>query len=129
MTVRCCSIYPWQFRFLRICNIVEVTFLRGQTSYGDSIEDEWLIVYLLRELSKQFSSLWIKVVDSDGEFLLVEAANALPRWLNPEIADNRVNLCLMNPAYQKLIRLTFYIGLAPQWQTCYHPPSTCSSRR
>jgi hypothetical protein len=29
-------------------------------------------------------------VDTDGEFLLIEAANALPRWLNPEIADNRV---------------------------------------
>lgn len=54
------------------------------------MEDEWLIVYILRELSKQFPDLWIKVVDTDGEFLLIEAANALPRWLNPEIADNRV---------------------------------------
>jgi hypothetical protein len=54
------------------------------------VEDEWLVVYLLRELSKRFESLWIKVVDTDGEFLLIEAANALPRWLNPEIADNRV---------------------------------------
>ncbi|KAI9822426.1 MAG: hypothetical protein M1827_000145 [Pycnora praestabilis] len=65
-------------------------YLRGRTNYGDSVEDEWLIVYLLRELSKQFSDLWTKVVDTDGEFLLIEAANALPRWLNPEIADNRV---------------------------------------
>ena len=54
------------------------------------MEDEWLIVYLLRELSKQFIDLWIKVIDTDGEFLLIEAANALPRWLNPDIADNRV---------------------------------------
>lgn len=60
------------------------------TNYGDSVEDEWLIVYLLRELSKQFIDLWIKVIDTDGEFLLIEAANALPRWLNPDIADNRV---------------------------------------
>lgn len=29
-------------------------------------------------------------MDSDGQFLLVEAANVLPRWLNPEVADNRV---------------------------------------
>jgi len=64
--------------------------LRGLTNYGDSVEDEWLIVYILRELSKKFQDLWIKVVDTDGEFLLIEAANALPRWLNPEIADNRV---------------------------------------
>ncbi|KFY88223.1 hypothetical protein V500_06464 [Pseudogymnoascus sp. VKM F-4518 (FW-2643)] len=64
--------------------------LRGLTNYGDSVEDEWLIVYILRELTKQFPDLWVKVVDTDGEFLLIEAANALPRWLNPEIADNRV---------------------------------------
>jgi SGT1 protein len=65
-------------------------YLHGRTSYGDSVDDEWLIVFILRELSKQFPKLWIKVVDTDGEFLLIEAANALPRWLNPEIADNRV---------------------------------------
>jgi hypothetical protein len=65
-------------------------YLHGLTNYGDSVEDEWLIVYILKELSSRFPNLWIKVVDTDGEFLLIEAANALPRWLNPEIADNRV---------------------------------------
>jgi len=65
-------------------------YLHGLTNYGDSVEDEWLIVYILRELSRRYPELWIKVVDTDGEFLLIEAANALPRWLNPEIADNRV---------------------------------------
>ncbi|KAI9834216.1 MAG: hypothetical protein M1819_003054 [Sarea resinae] len=67
-----------------------LTFLQGRTNFGDSVEDEWLIVYILRELSKKFEALWIRVVDTDGEFLLIEAANALPRWLNPEVADNRV---------------------------------------
>ena len=66
-------------------------YLRGLTNYGDSVEDEWLIVYILRELSSRFPQIWIKVVDTDGEFLLAEAANALPRWLTPEIADNRVD--------------------------------------
>jgi hypothetical protein len=66
-------------------------YLRGLTNYGDSVEDEWLIVYILKELSKRFPELWVKVVDTDGEFLLIEAAHALPRWLNPEIADNRVS--------------------------------------
>ncbi|TKA75035.1 hypothetical protein B0A49_02182 [Cryomyces minteri] len=64
--------------------------LRGRTNFGDSVADEWLVVYLLRELSKEFSDAWIRVYDTDGEFLLIEAANALPRWLNPEIAENRV---------------------------------------
>ncbi|KAK5016925.1 hypothetical protein LTR60_002171, partial [Cryomyces antarcticus] len=67
-----------------------IPVLRGRTNFGDSVADEWLIVYLLRELSKKFSDAWIRVYDTDGEFLLIEAANALPRWLNPEIAENRV---------------------------------------
>ncbi|OAL46211.1 SGT1-domain-containing protein [Pyrenochaeta sp. DS3sAY3a] len=64
--------------------------LRGQTNYGDSVADEWLIVYFLRELSKEFRDAWIRIYDSDGEFLLIEAAKALPKWLNPEVAENRV---------------------------------------
>lgn len=67
-----------------------VTSLRGRSNYGDSIEDEWVIVYVLRELTKKHKDIWVRVVDSDGEFLLVEAAGALPAWVEPEIADNRV---------------------------------------
>ncbi|KAF6235546.1 hypothetical protein HO173_006229 [Letharia columbiana] len=66
------------------------SFLQGRTNYGDSVEDEWLILYILRELSKQFPKIWIRTADTDGQFLLIEAANVLPRWLNPEIADFRV---------------------------------------
>ncbi|KAK5697733.1 hypothetical protein LTR17_023850 [Elasticomyces elasticus] len=64
--------------------------LRGRTDFGDSVADEWLIVYLLLELSKRCPEIWIRVYDTDGEFLLIEAANSLPKWLNPEIAENRV---------------------------------------
>ncbi|KAL8696217.1 MAG: hypothetical protein Q9224_002910 [Gallowayella concinna] len=67
-----------------------LSFLQGRTNFGDSVEDEWLVVYLLRELSRQYPDSWVRVCDSDGEFLLVEAADALPKWLNPEIAENRV---------------------------------------
>lgn len=69
-----------------------MTILKGQTEYGDSAEDEWVIVWLLRELTKRFPELWVKVNDHDGEFLLIEAAGALPDWLEPEVADNRVRL-------------------------------------
>ncbi|TKA69890.1 hypothetical protein B0A55_07521 [Friedmanniomyces simplex] len=68
----------------------QVQHLRGRTEFGDSVADEWLVVYLLLELSKQFQDAWIRVYDTDGEFLLIEAANALPKWLNPEIAEHRV---------------------------------------
>ena len=49
-----------------------------------------MIVYLLRELTKRHKDIWAKVADSDGQFLLVEAAGVLPAWLEPEVADNRV---------------------------------------
>ncbi|KAJ5590924.1 hypothetical protein N7450_004896 [Penicillium hetheringtonii] len=84
--------YIWQresFR-LEIKKDDGITSLHGRTNYGDSIEDEWVIVYILRELSKRHSDIWIKVTDSDGEFLLIEAAGQLPSWLEPEVADNRV---------------------------------------
>ncbi|RDL32505.1 Uncharacterized protein BP5553_08961 [Venustampulla echinocandica] len=84
--------YIWQrdgFK-LEVENSKGLMYLHGLTNYGDAVDDEWLVVYLLRELSNRYSDLWIRVVDVDGEFLLIEAANALPRWLNPEIADHRV---------------------------------------
>ncbi|KAF3906380.1 hypothetical protein ABW20_dc0104545 [Dactylellina cionopaga] len=67
-----------------------VAYLQGRIEFGESIDDEWFTVFLLREISKKFSQLWIHVVDTDGEFLLIEAAHALPKWLSPEVADNRV---------------------------------------
>lgn len=44
---------------------------------------------MIRELTTQYSTLWARVSDSDGEFLLVEAANVLPKWLSPENDSNR----------------------------------------
>ena len=73
-----------------ICNGAGSSLLRGRTEYGDSVEDEWVVVWLLRELTKNFKDLWIKIADGDGEFLLIEAAGTLPRWLEPEVAENRV---------------------------------------
>ena len=66
------------------------SYLHGRTEYGDSIEDEWVIVWLLRELTRSFPYLWAKVTDSDGEFLLIEASGTIPEWLEPEVAENRV---------------------------------------
>ena len=33
-----------------------------------------------------------RVNDSDGEFLLIEAADYLPKWINPDTATNRVSV-------------------------------------
>ncbi|GAB1317272.1 hypothetical protein MFIFM68171_07482 [Madurella fahalii] len=86
--------YIWQrepFKLeTKILKGLGLPYLQGTTHYGDNVEDEWLIVYLLRELSKSFANLWIRVSDSDGEFLLIEAAKVTPKWLSPENDSNRV---------------------------------------
>ncbi|KAH8645620.1 SGT1 protein-domain-containing protein [Xylariales sp. PMI_506] len=92
LTQRLTRDYIWQRDGLQleVKNESGHTYLHGTSYYGDSVEDEWLIVYLLRELTKSYDNLWVRVFDGDGEFLLVEAANVIPSWLNPEIDNNRV---------------------------------------
>lgn len=62
----------------------------GKTHFGDNIEDEWFIVYLIKNITKQFPELAARVEDNDGEFILIEAADFLPKWLKPENSCNRV---------------------------------------
>ncbi|XP_063020341.1 protein ecdysoneless homolog [Melospiza melodia melodia] len=63
--------------------------LGGTAEFGDNVEDEWFIVYLLREMSRELPGLAASIDDNDGEFLLIEAADFLPKWLNPESSENR----------------------------------------
>uniref|UniRef100_A0A8C9XF48 Ecdysoneless homolog (Drosophila) n=1 Tax=Sander lucioperca TaxID=283035 RepID=A0A8C9XF48_SANLU len=64
----------------------------GRTQFGDNVEDEWFIVYLLQQITEAFPELAARVEDNDGEFLLIEAADYLPKWLNPDNSENRVFL-------------------------------------
>ncbi|CAI7602094.1 unnamed protein product [Penicillium palitans] len=84
--------YIWQREAFKLEITKEdgITSLQGRTTFGDSIEDEWVIVYFLRELTKRHKDIWVKVADGDGEFLLIEAAGTLPAWIEPDVADNRV---------------------------------------
>ncbi|KAH7949590.1 hypothetical protein HPB49_012548 [Dermacentor silvarum] len=87
--------YIWQDEQFNLC-VVDAQrdgvppHLEGSTYFGDNVEDEWFIVYLLYELTKDDKDLVVKVEDTDGEFLLIEAAEHLPKWLNPETSENRV---------------------------------------
>lgn len=66
--------------------------LHSNTCFGDNIEDEWFIVHLLLEISKQFKDVIIQVMDNDGDFLLIEAADFLESWVNPGNTTNRVSV-------------------------------------
>ena len=52
------------------------------------LDDEWLLVSLLADLTR-IERVACRVTDSDGEFLLVDAADHLPDWLEPDSAVGR----------------------------------------
>ncbi|XP_041032568.1 protein ecdysoneless homolog isoform X2 [Carcharodon carcharias] len=62
----------------------------GVTNFGDNVDDEWLIVYLIQQVTKEFPEFVASIEDNDGDFLLIEAAEHLPKWLNPDTSANRV---------------------------------------
>ncbi|XP_068654766.1 protein ecdysoneless homolog [Aristolochia californica] len=85
------SDYIWQHEpFHLSVSSDPIPHFHGKTRFGDNLEDEWFVVFLLFHVSRAFPSLSIQVFDSDGQFLLIEAAFSLPRWLNPETSENRV---------------------------------------
>lgn len=68
----------------------------GICDYGDNVDDEWFIVYLLGALTKLYPmKLSAQIYDADGEFLLIHAANFLPTWAQSagdNCMKNRVHL-------------------------------------
>lgn len=66
--------------------------LASNTNFGDNLEDEWFIVYLVLELTKRCEDLIVQIKDNDGDFLLIEAADYLPAWVRPENSENRVSV-------------------------------------
>ena len=63
----------------------------GKVSVGDNVEDEWFIISLLFYLSEKIPDIVIQINDQDGEILLIESADYLPKWAQePDLAKNRV---------------------------------------
>ncbi|XP_022751134.1 protein ecdysoneless homolog [Durio zibethinus] len=84
------SSFIWQHQpFTLTISFQPFPHLHGHLRFGDNLNDEWFTVFLLFQISLSFPSLSIHVHDSDGEFLLIESAYHLPRWLNPENSQNR----------------------------------------
>ncbi|KAK9836917.1 hypothetical protein WJX74_011048 [Apatococcus lobatus] len=64
--------------------------LFGSLSFGENSEDEWFLVWLLQQITSRIRGAAARIRDEDGEFLLIEAAHALPRWLQPDTSLERV---------------------------------------
>ena len=87
--------YMWHKDSLRVKVIVpedkSPIYLGGVLEFGDCVDDEWFVVSLLYEVSKQIPRISISVTDTDGQFLLIEASSAdIPDWIGPENSENRV---------------------------------------
>ncbi|KAL9543653.1 hypothetical protein MBANPS3_008012 [Mucor bainieri] len=67
-------------------------FLFGASRFGDCVNDEWFIVYILKIVSSLVPDSVISLVDNDGDVLLIEAALDIPAWLDPSNSQNRVYL-------------------------------------
>ena len=73
-----------------VLNVQDAQKLHGKVIIGDNVEDEWYIISLLFYLSEKLPVV-IQVHDQDGEILLIESADYLPKWAQePELAQNRV---------------------------------------
>jgi len=82
--------YLWhRDRFILEPCLEDVPHLAGHLRIGDGTEDEWYVVHLLRHLSLSRRDVSCRVVDADGELILIEAALATPRWVSPSNAENR----------------------------------------
>jgi len=89
------SAWVWQKQgfALKVVEEGNLWWLSGSSCYADNVMDEWFIVSLLREVTMQFPGLVGRVVDNDGEILLIEAADHIPSWAaEPSVASGRVFL-------------------------------------
>lgn len=63
-----------------------------------------------------------RVDDNDGEFLLIEAADFLPKWLNPENSENRVSKTSVQlargPQWPFMKELEFSLAPLAWWSDC-----------
>lgn len=52
-------------------------------------DDEWLCVAALLDVTTREQDVRVRLVDDDGDFLLIEAAESLPDWLDPDLSAHR----------------------------------------
>lgn len=106
----------------------------GRTKFDTNIEDEWLAIYILYNLTKLDPDLVIRVFDDDGNILLIEAAEHLPKWLNTSESDQRAfiyrNHLHIIPNDVKLVELETFDGKLTQTQAAAnYVRNHCKSRK
>ncbi|AOW05919.1 YALI0E24541p [Yarrowia lipolytica CLIB122] len=95
--------YIW-YRDSFTLDISSPNTVSGSTTFGPALDDEWLVVYILYRLTLQLP-VSVHVSDSDGDFLLIEAAHVIPSWIEPETAEGR--LWIKNGQFELIPRSQF----------------------
>jgi hypothetical protein len=100
--------YIWDYEPIRpqISEHNEKSYIFAQLPLGELIDDEWLITWILYDISKNHEDIFIQVYDNEGEFLLIESWNHLPDWISPDVALNRI---WMNMGKLLIIPEVFYM--------------------
>ena len=80
--------YIWNFSPLQLRK--KSTHIEGCLQFGDLYDEAWLIVKFILAYTKENSSVSCRIIDSDGEFLLIESADYVPDWLQPGNDHGRV---------------------------------------
>ena len=80
--------YIWNFSPLRLTR--RANFIEGWLQFGDLYDEAWLLVKLLLDFSAKHQNVTCRLIDSDGEFLLIEAADFVPQWLGPNNDEGRI---------------------------------------
>jgi len=87
--------YIWHSQIFNLSHCVgkDGWYLHGSVVYGESVEDEWMVVGLLNHITRCVDHVCARVCDNDGEIILIEAAETVPRWAGePALAEGRVFL-------------------------------------
>lgn len=89
------SVYPWSEYngvSLRFDNISNIKYILGELCVEDNLKiEESLIVSILRKFSKDVGDqVFIKIVDTDGDFLLASCYDVIPGNYEYPVGNNRL---------------------------------------
>ncbi|ANZ77672.1 BA75_04886T0 [Komagataella pastoris] len=64
-------------------------YIYGELNYQDAFEDAWLLLQVLIKFTSRDDNLYLHAFDQNGEILLIELHDEIPRWLNSSNGGNR----------------------------------------
>jgi len=80
--------YIWNFSPLQLRR--KNDHVEGVLQFGDLYDEAWLLVAFLLDYSEKRKNVKCRIIDADGEFLLIEGADHVPAWLEPGNDTKRV---------------------------------------